>query len=82
MDALAEANEDTREIDNAIRIGGDMALGIDIAEEEIEEELKALVEHIETDARTTRKLEQIQVPSTSPRVTETIESSKMPLLSH
>ncbi|KAK7020452.1 hypothetical protein R3P38DRAFT_1214262 [Favolaschia claudopus] len=44
MDAVAEANADAKEIDDAIRIGGDVALGIEGAfdDSELEEELKKL----------------------------------------
>ncbi|KAG9226159.1 hypothetical protein CCMSSC00406_0005070 [Pleurotus cornucopiae] len=49
MDAMASANSDAKEVDDAIRIGGDIALGLNtsgegIDESELEEELKMLVE--------------------------------------
>ena len=46
MEAMAEANEDAKEIDEAVRIGGDVALGVEgisSTDEELEEELKRLV---------------------------------------
>ncbi|KAF7294787.1 hypothetical protein MIND_01016400 [Mycena indigotica] len=53
MDALAEANADAREVDEAIRIGGDIALGIDsnpaFDEDDLEEELKRLAKEDEED---------------------------------
>ncbi|KAF9075127.1 hypothetical protein BDP27DRAFT_1415505 [Rhodocollybia butyracea] len=43
MEAMAEANADAREIDDAVRIGGDIAVGVsDIDDDELEEELKKL----------------------------------------
>lgn len=49
MDAMASANSDAKEVDDAIRIGGDIALGLNtpgegIDESELEAELKMLVE--------------------------------------
>ncbi|KDQ33453.1 hypothetical protein PLEOSDRAFT_21087 [Pleurotus ostreatus PC15] len=49
MDAMASANSDAKEVDDAIRIGGDIALGLNtpgegIDEGELEEELKMLME--------------------------------------
>ncbi|KAF4576717.1 hypothetical protein EYR36_004696 [Pleurotus pulmonarius] len=49
MDAMASANSDAKEVDDAIRIGGDIALGLNtpgegIDEGELEEELRMLVE--------------------------------------
>ncbi|KAJ7444910.1 Snf7-domain-containing protein [Mycena latifolia] len=50
MDAMAEANADAKEIDESIRIGGDVALGIDAVafdDAELEEELKLLAQEAE-----------------------------------
>ncbi|KAJ6597081.1 Snf7-domain-containing protein [Mycena vulgaris] len=51
MDAMAEANADAKEVDEAIRIGGDVALGIDAAfdDAEFEEELKRLAQEAENE---------------------------------
>ncbi|KAF9527003.1 Snf7-domain-containing protein [Crepidotus variabilis] len=51
MEALAEANTNAKEVDDIIRIGGDVALGIDDAvdDDELEEEWKAMVKEIEVD---------------------------------
>ncbi|KAJ7510064.1 Snf7-domain-containing protein [Mycena galericulata] len=51
MDAMAEANADAKEVDQSIRIGGDVALGIDAAfdDAEFEEELKMLAQEAEKD---------------------------------
>ena len=53
MDALAEANLDAREVDDAVRMGGDVALGTDsiVDDDELEAEWKALVEETETAQR-------------------------------
>ena len=53
MDALAEANLDAREVDDAVRMGGDVALGMDgtVDDDELDSELKALVEEAETAQR-------------------------------
>ncbi|KIK57660.1 hypothetical protein GYMLUDRAFT_172146 [Collybiopsis luxurians FD-317 M1] len=56
MEAMAEANADAKEIDNAIRIGGDVAVGVgDIDEEELEEELKRLIVESEQEKRMERE---------------------------
>jgi charged multivesicular body protein 7 len=53
MDALAEANIDAREVDDAVRMSGDVALGTDgiVDDDELEAEWKALVEEVETAQR-------------------------------
>lgn len=53
MDALAEANADAREIDDAVRLGGDIALGVDegVDEDQLEAELRALVPEAEVAAK-------------------------------
>ncbi|KAJ3509631.1 hypothetical protein NLJ89_g5120 [Agrocybe chaxingu] len=54
MEALAEANADAKEIDDAVRFGADVALGVEesIDDAELEEEWKALVREAEADERT------------------------------
>ncbi|KAJ7172286.1 hypothetical protein C8R46DRAFT_1216135 [Mycena filopes] len=50
MDAMAEANADAEEVNQAIRIGGDVALGIDNTDDaELEEELNGLVDEVTRD---------------------------------
>ena len=46
MDALAEVNADAKEVDEAVRIGGDIATGAggDMDERELEDELGRLIE--------------------------------------
>jgi hypothetical protein len=50
MDAMAEAKADADEIDQSIRISGNIALGVDAAfdETELEEELRMLAQEAET----------------------------------
>lgn len=57
MDALAEANADARELDEAIRIGGDVALGVgdNVDESEIEEEWAALVKDLSSEEKETQQ---------------------------
>ncbi|KAG6918110.1 hypothetical protein DXG01_016297 [Tephrocybe rancida] len=44
LDALAEVNADAKEVDDAVRVGADVAVGVDnIDDGELEEELKALI---------------------------------------
>lgn len=51
MEALAEANADAKEIDEVIRVGADIAVGVADAvdEGELEEEWKALVRELESE---------------------------------
>ncbi|KAJ3744830.1 Snf7-domain-containing protein [Lentinula detonsa] len=52
MEAMAEANADAKEIDEAVRIGGDVAVGaIEIDDTELEEELKRLAVESEQEER-------------------------------
>lgn len=47
LEALSAATADAREVDDAIRLGGEMAVaeaGYEVGEEELEAELRALVE--------------------------------------
>jgi len=49
MEALAEANADARDLDDAIRLGGNVAIGVgdNLDEDELEAELRALVSEAE-----------------------------------
>ena len=51
MEALAEANVDAKEIDDAIRVGADVAVGVvdAVNEEELEDEWKAMVRELESE---------------------------------
>jgi len=83
MDALAEVNADAKEVDEAVRIGGDVAIGVeDARDEDLEEELRTLVEEVEREkadanneqesAATKARLEEpgVQVPSEVAEVEE------------
>jgi len=51
MEALAEANADAKEVDEAIHVGADVAIGIEgmVDEAELEEEWKAIVKEVESE---------------------------------
>lgn len=51
MEALAEANTDAREVDEVIRVGANVGVGIEgtVDEDELEEEWKAIVEKVEAE---------------------------------
>jgi charged multivesicular body protein 7 len=54
LDALADANADAQELDEAVRSGMDVALGVDVSpddEDEIKAELAALEAEAKADAR-------------------------------
>jgi charged multivesicular body protein 7 len=79
MDALAEANVDAREVDDAVRMSGDVALGTDgiVDDDELEAEWKALVEEAETaqrlkDVQATTIGEGLRVPQEHPSVADPI----------
>lgn len=72
MDALAEANLDAREVDDAVRMNGDVALETDgiVDDDELEAEWKALVEEAETTQRMKGQIigEGLKVPQEHPEV--------------
>jgi len=70
MEALAEANVEAREVDDAIRIGGEVGIGDDINDDEVEEEWKALVREAESSVGVEGRLygEEMKVPSESPEL--------------
>ena len=53
LEALAEANADAHELDNSIRIAGDLALGVDesVDEDEVEAEWAELVKQMSADEK-------------------------------
>ncbi|KAJ3763887.1 Snf7-domain-containing protein [Lentinula raphanica] len=52
MEAMAEANADAKEIDEAVRLGGDVAIGaVDFDEGELEEELQRLAAESEQEQK-------------------------------
>jgi charged multivesicular body protein 7 len=68
FDALADANADARELDEAVRSGMDVALGVDESpddEDEIKAELAALEAEAKADARSKEKTQQpVEVETT------------------
>ncbi|KAF9564411.1 hypothetical protein CPC08DRAFT_631278 [Agrocybe pediades] len=55
MEALAEANADAKEVDDAVRLGGNLAVGVDdamIDDDELEAELRALAAEAEAERKT------------------------------
>jgi charged multivesicular body protein 7 len=84
MDALAEVNADAKEVNDAVKIGADIAIGVGdmIDDADLEEELRGLVEEAErrkTDAdkeqesaaiRTRLEKPEVQVPSELPEIEE------------
>ncbi|KAG6867035.1 hypothetical protein C0991_003953 [Blastosporella zonata] len=58
MDALAEVNADAKEVDEAVRIGADVAVGVDgIEDVELEAELNALIRESEKEAKDQAELD-------------------------
>lgn len=56
LEALAEANADAREVDDAVRMGGDVSTGVSDAvdEDDLEAELRAMVKETEDEAEQAR----------------------------
>lgn len=82
MDALAAANADAREVDNAIQIGADMAQGeTDRGDSELEAELAALVSEVETEKaqaqRAKLEAEELTSPANAPVLEEPAGESAM-----
>ncbi|KAG6833685.1 hypothetical protein H0H87_002881 [Tephrocybe sp. NHM501043] len=58
LDALADVNADAKEVDDAVRIGADVVIGVDTIDDgELEEELKALVLESEKEKKEQGELE-------------------------
>jgi hypothetical protein len=62
-------------------MGGDVALGVDFDDEELEDEWKALVQDIE-DGGPTRRLEQLLAPAVVPSATKASEPQRELVLTH
>ncbi|KAG5647289.1 hypothetical protein DXG03_000826 [Asterophora parasitica] len=63
LDALAEVNADAREVDEAVRVGGDVALGVsgdEISESELEDELAVLVREAEEEREEERRAAEVR----------------------
>jgi charged multivesicular body protein 7 len=76
MDALAEANEDARELDEVVRIGAIVASEEIAGDRDVELELDALVQEIEAEEKKRKELEEerlaeqlgrMQVPQEEPK---------------
>ncbi|EPS98528.1 hypothetical protein FOMPIDRAFT_1051374 [Fomitopsis schrenkii] len=71
MEAMASANEDAKEIDDAIRIGADIAQGsATIDDAELEDEWKALVQEAEKESAAKAEEEKARKEEEEARVTE------------
>jgi charged multivesicular body protein 7 len=72
MDALAEANADARDVEEAIRVSGDVALGVEGGDDdELEDELRGLVIEVEAEKTDTEKLEGLNAPESISVLQET-----------
>ena len=59
LDALAEANTNAKEIEDAVRIGADVALNVDqIDDEDVEMELTKLIEEVTLESNEHGRVEQ------------------------
>jgi len=80
FDALADANADARELDEAVRSGMDVALGVDVStddEDEIKAELAALEAEAKADARIKEDTQQ-PVSITATRRRESVSDAAQP----
>jgi charged multivesicular body protein 7 len=83
MDAMAEATADAKDVDETIRLGGDLATGVDEveAEEDLEAELESLVKEVERETVETEnvieKLAQMRIPETQSGEKEKVEVKRM-----
>lgn len=69
MDALSEANLDAKEVDEAVRVGGELAVGMELDEADLEQQLEALIEEMKSDQSTEKdriRLEDLNVPQGTP----------------
>lgn len=92
MEALAEANADARYIDDAVRIAGDVAVGVseNIDDSEVEAEWEALVKemagtkddagkHDRVDKEVRRQLDQAKVPIYIPQPEKEKVRERLPM---
>jgi charged multivesicular body protein 7 len=88
MDALAEANTDAKEIDDAVRIAGDVAIGVseNIDDSEVEAEWEALVKEMAgngkqrpVDGEQWRQLDQANVPTYLPQPEKEKYQERLPV---
>lgn len=82
MEAMASANEDAKEIDDAIRLGTDIAQGnATVDEAELEDEWKALVQEAEKESAAKAEEEKVQKEAEEAQVKEvtlTAEALRVP----
>ncbi len=86
MEALADANADAREIDQAIRDGADIAGGDTFDEDELEQELQGLLEDkmAEAEAEAIAKkhaIAELVSQNTPDALPHSIDSERVPMLS-
>lgn len=58
FDALADANADARELDEAVRSGMDVALGVDVVSPDDEDEIKAELAALEAEAKADARIQE------------------------
>ena len=80
MDALAAANADAREVDDAIQIGADLAHGeVVVDDSELEAELAALVSEVEVEKaqvqRAQLEAQELTTPAHAPALEDSMEES-------
>ncbi|KAF8892473.1 Snf7-domain-containing protein [Infundibulicybe gibba] len=82
MEAMAEANADAREMDDAIRIGGEVAVGVEVIDDgELEEELEALIQEAESKTSQDRLTDHgMQAPTTMPGSNQNAAKGKQKVL--
>jgi charged multivesicular body protein 7 len=73
MEAMAEANSEAKDVDEAIRINGNVALGVE-EDDDLEEELKALVGEAEGEKLEAEKLEGMNVPEGAPAMPDEVKA--------
>ena len=80
MEALAEANADVKGMDEAIRVGADVALGVAEAvdEDELEEEWKAMVREADAEKEIQKRKEEEEVKLKLERVDATPNDEARP----
>jgi charged multivesicular body protein 7 len=79
MEAMAQASEDARDVQEAMKVGGDVALGVgDIDDAELEGELRLLVGEIEQEQEEQEGVEKLAGVAATPAGTPTQEQGKEP----
>ena len=77
MEAMAQASEDARDVQEAIKVGGDVAMGVgDVDEAELERELGLLVGEI--DEQEQERLKRLAGVAATPTAAPALEQSNEP----